>query len=39
MGITVPVSIHLDHGLTVEGCKQAVDIAVILFFIVCKINL
>ncbi|PTK95806.1 class II fructose-bisphosphate aldolase [Staphylococcus gallinarum] len=25
MGITVPVSIHLDHGLTVEGCKQAVD--------------
>lgn len=25
MNITVPVYIHLDHGLTVEGCKEAVD--------------
>lgn len=25
MNITVPVYIHLDHGLTVEGCKDAVD--------------
>lgn len=25
MDITVPVIIHLDHGLTIEGCKQAVD--------------
>ncbi|WP_426392276.1 class II fructose-1,6-bisphosphate aldolase [Mammaliicoccus sciuri] len=25
MNITVPVIIHLDHGLTVEGCKKAVD--------------
>ncbi|WP_241961691.1 ketose-bisphosphate aldolase [Staphylococcus succinus] len=25
MQITVPVSIHLDHGLTVENCKSAVD--------------
>ncbi|MBM6629598.1 class II fructose-1,6-bisphosphate aldolase [Mammaliicoccus vitulinus] len=25
MNITVPVIIHLDHGLTLEGCKKAVD--------------
>ncbi|MEB6201970.1 class II fructose-1,6-bisphosphate aldolase [Mammaliicoccus fleurettii] len=25
MDITVPVIIHLDHGLSIEGCKQAVD--------------
>lgn len=25
MNITIPVIIHLDHGLTVEGCKKAVD--------------
>lgn len=25
MNITVPVIIHLDHGLSVEGCKKAVD--------------
>ncbi|RIO18021.1 class II fructose-1,6-bisphosphate aldolase [Mammaliicoccus sciuri] len=25
MKITIPVIIHLDHGLTVEGCKKAVD--------------
>lgn len=25
MNITIPVYIHLDHGLTVEGCKEAVD--------------
>ncbi|MCJ1779460.1 class II fructose-bisphosphate aldolase [Mammaliicoccus sciuri] len=25
MNITVPVYIHLDHGLTVKGCKEAVD--------------
>lgn len=25
MGITIPVIIHLDHGLTVENCKKAVD--------------
>ncbi|WP_080875723.1 class II fructose-1,6-bisphosphate aldolase [Oceanobacillus timonensis] len=25
MGITVPVVLHLDHGLSVERCKEAVD--------------
>lgn len=25
MDITIPVIIHLDHGLTVENCKKAVD--------------
>ncbi|MGS0652308.1 class II fructose-bisphosphate aldolase, partial [Staphylococcus arlettae] len=25
MNITVPVIIHLDHGLTVDNCKKAVD--------------
>lgn len=25
MNITVPVIIHLDHGLSIEGCKKAVD--------------
>lgn len=25
MNITVPVVMHLDHGLSVEGCKKAVD--------------
>lgn len=26
MEITIPVYIHLDHGLTVESCKKAVDV-------------
>lgn len=25
MEITVPVTLHLDHGMTVERCKQAID--------------
>lgn len=25
MNITVPVIVHLDHGLSVQGCKKAVD--------------
>lgn len=25
MNITIPVIVHLDHGLTVENCKKAVD--------------
>lgn len=25
MGITVPVALHLDHGMSVERCKQAID--------------
>ncbi|MFY2153005.1 class II fructose-bisphosphate aldolase [Mammaliicoccus sciuri] len=25
MNISVPVIVHLDHGLSVEGCKKAVD--------------
>src|SRR3954453_10263697 len=25
MAITVPVVLHLDHGLSVERCKEAVD--------------
>jgi|SRR5699024_2786498 len=25
MNVTVPVIVHLDHGLSVEGCKKAVD--------------
>ncbi|MDK7753141.1 ketose-bisphosphate aldolase [Staphylococcus ureilyticus] len=25
MDVTIPVIVHLDHGLTVENCKQAVD--------------
>ncbi|PLR76685.1 fructose-1,6-bisphosphate aldolase, class II [Bacillus sp. V3-13] len=25
MSITVPVALHLDHGRTVERCKQAID--------------
>jgi 6-phospho-5-dehydro-2-deoxy-D-gluconate aldolase len=25
MNITVPVIVHLDHGLSVNGCKKAVD--------------
>lgn len=24
-GITVPVALHLDHGMSVERCKQAID--------------
>lgn len=24
-GITVPVALHLDHGMTVKRCKQAID--------------
>lgn len=26
MEITVPVLIHLDHGLSVENCKRAIDV-------------
>lgn len=25
MDVTIPVIVHLDHGLTVENCKKAVD--------------
>ncbi|GIO43899.1 class II fructose-1,6-bisphosphate aldolase [Paenibacillus apis] len=25
MGITVPVALHLDHGMKVENCKKAID--------------
>ncbi|WP_217608764.1 class II fructose-bisphosphate aldolase, partial [Bacillus sp. GbtcB15] len=25
MNITVPVVLHLDHGMTVKRCKQAID--------------
>ncbi len=25
MNITVPVALHLDHGMSVERCKQAID--------------
>ncbi len=25
MNITVPVALHLDHGMTVERCKKAID--------------
>ncbi|MCD8569190.1 MAG: class II fructose-1,6-bisphosphate aldolase [Geovibrio sp.] len=25
LGITIPVSLHLDHGTTLESCKKAVD--------------
>ncbi|MFC0469054.1 class II fructose-1,6-bisphosphate aldolase [Halalkalibacter kiskunsagensis] len=24
-GITVPVALHLDHGMSIERCKQAID--------------
>ncbi|CAH0346503.1 class II fructose-1,6-bisphosphate aldolase [Bacillus sp. CECT 9360] len=25
MGITIPVALHLDHGSSIERCKQAID--------------
>ncbi|MCT9872741.1 class II fructose-bisphosphate aldolase, partial [Paenarthrobacter aurescens] len=25
MNITVPVALHLDHGMSVERCKKAID--------------
>ncbi|WP_028403095.1 class II fructose-1,6-bisphosphate aldolase [Ectobacillus panaciterrae] len=25
MGITIPVALHLDHGMNVERCKKAID--------------
>ena len=32
LNITIPVCLHLDHGSSIDSCKQAIDLRVVLFY-------